>query len=204
MKRLEARCSIAAFGLLLGCGRTDAKVVSAQPSVTAVPSATDSSKATGQRDEGLSAISTGGPPFTVGTVEQRSDAGGATLLTDVRSARHAGFDRIVFEFAASARPGYHVEYIDRPVRKCGSGAVTPIAGDGWLEVRFEPADAHTPSGAPTIAKREQRLDLGVVKELEQTCDFEAHVTWVVGVSRPNQYRVIVLQKPERVVVDIKH
>jgi hypothetical protein len=122
----------------------------------------------------------------------------------VRSARHAGFDRVVFEFAAEARPGYHVEYIDKPVRKCGSGDTTPIAGDGWLEVRFEPTDAHTPSGAPTITKREQQVELGVLRELEQTCDFEAQVTWVLGVSRPNRYRVLALKQPARIVVDIRH
>jgi hypothetical protein len=138
-----------------------------------------------------------------GTVEQAAVAAGAGLLMDVRSARHDGFDRVVFEFA-QGRPGYHVEYIDRPVRRCGSGEPTPIAGDGWLEVRFFVAEAHTQSGAPTIAQREQHPALPVVKELEQTCDFEGHVTWVVGVSRPNKYRVLCLEKPDRVVVDITH
>jgi hypothetical protein len=122
----------------------------------------------------------------------------------VRAARHDGFDRVVFEFGSGAAPGYHLEYIDRPVRKCGSGAATPIAGDAWLEIRFTPANAHTPSGAPTIANRNQTVDVGVVKELEQTCDFEAVVVWVVGVGRPNAYRVMALNDPMRLVVDVKH
>jgi hypothetical protein len=138
----------------------------------------------------------------VGTVEQASTAQGAALLVDVRSARHDGFERVAFEFA-QARPGYRVEYVDKPVRRCGSGEPTAIAGDGWLEVRFYVAEAHTPSGAPTIARREQRPELALVKELEQTCDFEGYVTWVVGVSRPNKYRVITLTKPDRIVIDIK-
>ena len=58
--------------------------------------------------------------------------------------------------------------------------------------------------APTIGKREQSLALGVLKELEQTCDFEAQVAWVLGVSRPNRYRVLTLQQPARVVVDVRH
>jgi hypothetical protein len=126
------------------------------------------------------------------------------LLTDVRAARHDGFDRIVFELGSGSAPGYHLEYIDRPVRKCGSGEATPVAGDAWLEIRFEPANAHTPSGAPTIAKRNQTVELEVVKELEQTCDFEAVVVWVVGVKRPNRYRVLTLDDPLRLVVDVKH
>jgi len=139
----------------------------------------------------------------VGTAEQASAAAGSGLLIDVRSARHEGFDRVAFEFA-QARPGYHVEYIDKPVRRCGSGEVTAMAGDGWLEVRFHVAEAHTPSGAPTIAMREQRPALTLVKELEQTCDFEGYVTWVVGVSRPNKYRIITLANPDRIVIDIEH
>jgi hypothetical protein len=145
-----------------------------------------------------------GQEFTAGIVEFRPAPREVALLTDVRAARHDGFDRVVFELGSGSAPGYHLEYIDRPVRKCGSGDVAPIAGDGWLEVRFEPANAHTPSGAPTIAKREQALDLEVVKELEQTCDFEAVVSWVVGVKRPNRYRVLTLNEPMRLVVDVKH
>ncbi|HYJ08316.1 MAG TPA: hypothetical protein VEX18_04890 [Polyangiaceae bacterium] len=145
-----------------------------------------------------------GREFTAGIVEHKPPPRAVALLTDVRAARHDGFDRIVFEFGSGSPPGYHLEYIDRPVRKCGSGDATAIAGDGWLEVRIEPAHAHTPSGAPTIRDRDQQLDLGVVKELEQTCDFEAIVSWVVGVKRPNRYRVLTLNEPLRLVVDVKH
>ena len=144
-----------------------------------------------------------GPPFIVGTTERAPAGEGAALLIDVRSARHERFDRVAFEFAQGG-PGYHVEYIDRPVRRCGSGEATTIAGDAWLEVRLNMAEAHTPSGAPTIALREQRPVLPLVKELEQTCDFEGYVTWVLGVARPNKYRVLTLTHPSRIVIDIEH
>lgn len=145
-----------------------------------------------------------GQELTAGIIEYRPAPREVALLTDVRAARHAGYDRVVFEFGKGSAPGYHLEYIDRPVRQCGSGDTTPIAGDGWLEVRFEPANAHTPSGAATVAKREQVVELEVVKELEQTCDFEAVVSWVVGVKRPNRYRVLTLNEPMRLVVDVEH
>jgi hypothetical protein len=137
-------------------------------------------------------------------VETPPTAASAALLTDVRAARHDGFDRVVFELDDRSAPGYHLEYVDKPVRRCGSGETTPIAGDAWLEVRLEPSNAHTEAGAPTIADRERSLNLEIVQELEQTCDFEAVVTWVVGVKRPNPYRVSTLNDPLRLVVDIKH
>jgi hypothetical protein len=191
MMRLSPWFFLVFVWLTLGCGRPGARSTSAPsavvPSASVVPTAKQAP----------------GPPFIVGTAEQVLEAAGLGLLLDVRSARHEGFDRVAFEFAQT-RPGYHVEYIDKPVRRCGSGETTAIAGDGWLEVRFYVAEAHTPSGAPTIAKRDQHPGLAIVKQLQQTCDFEGYVTWVIGVSRPNKYRVITLTKPERIVIDIQH
>jgi len=123
------------------------------------------------------------------------------LQTGVRAAAHAGFDRVVFEFEGGV-PGYHLEYVDRPVRDCGAGEPRAIAGDGWLEVRMSPANAHTEAGKPTIAEREITPGLPNVREIERTCDFEAVVTWVIGTGSPNRYRVFELTDPPRLVVDI--
>jgi hypothetical protein len=79
-----------------------------------------------------------------------------------------------------------------------------VAGDSWLEVRLVPADAHDEAGRALIADRERQMSLGVLRELEQTCDFEAHVTWVLGLASPNRYRVLELQSPPRLVVDVRH
>ena len=121
----------------------------------------------------------------------------------MRTARNDGYDRIVFELRGAV-PGYHVEYVDSPVRDCGAGDVRTIAGDGWLEVRLSPAVAHTEAGAPTIAERERALALPILRELELTCDFEAVVTWVVGVASPHRYSVLELTDPPRLVIDIQH
>lgn len=143
------------------------------------------------------------PEWTAGIIDRpQPDAPAATLVA-VRTAAHDGFDRIVFEFAEQV-PGYHTEYIDRPVRKCGSGNVTQVAGDGWLEVRMYPANAHTEEGQPTVAERERMPNLPVLSELELTCDFEAVVTWVFGVESPNRYQVRELSSPPRLVVDVRH
>ncbi|MDY6981704.1 MAG: hypothetical protein SV422_01310 [Pseudomonadota bacterium] len=141
------------------------------------------------------------PDLTAGIIDQpRRNASTATLVA-TRTGVHDGFDRIVFEFDEHV-PGYHIEYIDRPVRKCGSGDVTQVAGDGWLEVRMSPAKAHTDEGRPTLTVREHTLNLAVLSELEMTCDFEGIVTWVAGVASPNRYQVRELDNPPRLVVDI--
>jgi hypothetical protein len=130
-------------------------------------------------------------------------AGEPRLLRAVRAASNVGYDRVVFEFADGV-PGYHLEYVDKPVRDCGAGDVKPIAGDGWLEVRFYPANAHTEQGEPTVRERELHPALPIVREIERTCDFEAVVTWVIGTASPNRYKVFELGTPPRLVVDILH
>jgi hypothetical protein len=126
------------------------------------------------------------------------------VLRDVRTASQEGFDRIVFEFEGSAVPGYRVEYIDPPAIQCGSGEPVEIAGAALLQVRLIPAQAHTDAGEATVQERERHPGLPVLQELESTCDFEAHVTWVLGLAERNRFRVQELPNPARLVIDIQH
>lgn len=142
--------------------------------------------------------------WTAGVVERRRADLRPVALRSVRTARNPGFDRAVWEFEGVELPGYHLEYVDAPVRRCGSGEVTEIRGQGWLRVRLTPARAHTEAGEATVRERERRLDLPVLRELESTCDFEGNVEWVLGVAHPNRYRVMELHDPARLVVDVRH
>lgn len=141
---------------------------------------------------------------TAGITDKKYEIKSAALLKEVRTAQHEVYDRVTFEFESAEMPSYHIEYIDKPVRACGSGEVINLKGDGWLEIRFQPANAHTEKGEPTMEKRELTPNHTILKELKQTCDFEADVTWVLGVSIPNKYRVLELENPTRLAIDIKH
>lgn len=141
---------------------------------------------------------------TAGITEKKYEIKSAAVLKEVRTAGHDGYDRVVFEFEGAEMSGYHVEYIDKPVRQCGSGNVVDLKGDGWLEIRFYPANAHTEEGKPTVENREQSPNHKIIKELKLTCDFEAEVEWVLGVASPNKYRVLELKNPTRLAVDIKY
>lgn len=141
--------------------------------------------------------------WTAGIVQKEASDSEPAVLQAVREAQHEGFDRVVFEFQEHL-PGYYLEYVDRPVRQCGSGHGVSLAGDGWLEVRLRPARAHTSDGEPTVTERERELQLTLLRELQLTCDFEADVTWVLGLSAPNRYRVSELSDPPRLIVDVQH
>ena len=126
----------------------------------------------------------------------------ATLL-EVRTASHDGFERIVFAFGDGPMPGYRVEYVDRPVRACGSGEVVELPGDAWLSIVLEPAQAHTEEGKPTVAERSRSLAYENIKALKLICDFEGQVGWVVAASAPQRYRTLELKEPVRLVVDVR-
>jgi len=146
------------------------------------------------------------PPYegTAGIVDEPPAGRRVATLVGVETGRHATYDRNVFTFAGSDLPGYHLEYVDQPVRRCGSGEPVELPGDGWLEVRLEPAAAHDEDGRPTLGRRRLAPAHPVVLEAVLTCDFEAVVTWVLAVESPNRYRVLELTEPARLVVDVRH
>lgn len=139
-----------------------------------------------------------------------ASAGGSTpgaqdplpVNTGIRTARQDGYDRVVFDLDSRV-PGYRIEYVDSPQYECGSGEAVRVPGDGWLQVAFEPANAHTEEGQPTVQRRLVDPAGANLRELRRICDFEAHVTWVIGVGAPNPYRAFVLDGPPRLVVDVR-
>jgi hypothetical protein len=142
--------------------------------------------------------------WTAGGTRARRRTGAIATLREVRAAPNASFDRFVVGFGPDAIPGYRIEYVDRPVRQCGSGEATQVAGDGWLAITLHESRAHDDQGRATIQQRERALSLPVLREWEFTCDFEAEVQIVLGVGSPNRYRVLELANPSRLVVDIQH
>lgn len=126
------------------------------------------------------------------------------VLREVRAARNEGYDRVVLEFAGDGVSGYRVEYLKGQATQCGSGNPVPIAGQALLSVRLQPAQAHDDAGKATIKDRERKPELPVITEMEQICDFEGQVEWVLGLTAKKPYRVLELASPPRIVVDVQH
>jgi hypothetical protein len=126
------------------------------------------------------------------------------VLTALRSGVHSEYERFTVELdAPGGLPGYHLEYVDRPLHDCGSGEPTYPVGDAWLELRLDPAAAHTAAGQPTLGGRDTALGLDLLLRVYRTCDFEGVVTLVLAVSEPNPFRVLRLAHPARIVVDVE-
>lgn len=100
------------------------------------------------------------------------------------------------------QPTYTVQYAQPPFTDCGSGNPHSVPGNAWLTIKMTPAQGHG-AGQATLP-RETSYRCANLRHLSITCDFEAGLTFVIGVNAKKPYRVIELQNPTRLVVDIKH
>jgi len=125
------------------------------------------------------------------------------VLIAVRSGRHEGFDRAVFEFR-DGLPGYRIEYVKPPIIADPSGLPVQIAGNAFLQVRMEPAAGHDPNTGASTAPIEVSTGLPSLVEMKRAGDFEAVLTWVLGLRAEVDFRVFELMEPFRLVIDVKH
>jgi hypothetical protein len=148
------------------------------------------------------------PPSSTPTTTDVSEvrAGVTAHLSAVRLARRAGHDRLVFEFADRV-PGYTAGYRPLPARADASGEEIPLPGSGaLLQVTLTPATAagwgdgeRTYFGPSTVA-----ANTAAVTEVKAAGDFEAMLTWAVGLRAEAPFQVLVLDGPPRLVVDFQH
>jgi hypothetical protein len=91
----------------------------------------------------------------------------APTLVAVRAGRHAGFDRVVFEFRGPVPAARRVRYVGELVQD-GSGEPVPLAGGASLEVVFQGANAHDDQGRPTVSPRRFSPGFTALKEVART------------------------------------
>lgn len=123
-------------------------------------------------------------------------------LSAVRLSSGDGQDRLEFEFTDRV-PGYTVGYQPLPARADASGAEIPLPGaDAMVQIAFNPATAEgwgggarTYSGAASLSAAG-----GSVTEAKSAGDFEAVLTWVVGLRSVVPFRVEALDGPPRLAV----
>lgn len=184
-----------------GCGR--AHKSSAPPGGYSVSSSTPTT----------ATAATGVDPLAgAGTTPVVAAATGSetALLNRIAVGRHEGYDRVVFQFQ-SGLPGYRVEYVQPPLKEDGSGKPVSVQGNAVVVVRMEPAsgfDLNTGEGV-MVYKGPRRIDgsgagTSVVQELVRTGDFEAVLSWAIGLSDKVDFRIQTAQSPARLIVDFRN
>ncbi|MGF1662479.1 MAG: hypothetical protein ACFCVG_08405 [Kineosporiaceae bacterium] len=152
----------------------------------------------------------GDGPFPADTSPDTADPRGEQVLfTDFRIGRQDGFDRVVWEFAGTGRPGWTVGYTDSPSRQ-GSGAPVDLPGEATLEVLISnvgiPGDVEVPEGTTPYGGPPARAAAGteIVTEVVVGGAFEGTHDAFAGVAEEAPFRVYLLADPTRVVLEVQH
>ncbi len=125
-------------------------------------------------------------------------------LVDVRVGEHDGYDRVVFEFDGAV-PEYILSQASPPYTEDPSGLPVEVGGDAaWQLVllggtRVTP-DYETTYDGPLSFQR----DFAKLVHLVEAGDFEAVSTWYIGMTGESCARILPLDDPTRLVIDIEH
>lgn len=152
-------------------------------------------------------------PLSGGTLEPKQSPAiqdrETMFLTDVEVEIEDCVERVSFKFKESEPgPGYDASYqpADVATKQDGSGKPIAIAGENFLVVRMFPAmtaeiegedvmQTYTgPSSIPAPAEAQ------MIREVAKTGDFEAQVTWVIGLD--NEHPFTVTASNDELVVEI--
>ena len=117
-------------------------------------------------------------------------------LTDVEVDIEDCVERVTFKFEPSEQgPGYNVSYQPAEMAKIqdGSGKRLEIAGDDFLVVRLFPAMTAKIEGEDVEPTYDgpRRIsapgDAKMLREVALTGDFEAQVTWAIGLDNKHPF-----------------
>ena len=206
--------------LLAGCG-SGAREAGPVPTTPAVepadsePAASTSGEGESKpKPTGSSTTSEAQPPAPVVCQPQTGGEDGVFMnLTDVRVGAHDGFDRIVFEFSEpkpnpagnGGIPYYEIRQAKPPFTQDPSDMPLDVFGDAFVHLVVQGATGYDFDGNPTYGgSRVLTPGFGTLAQAAQAGDFEATLTWVLGLSRPTCWDVQELHDPDRLVIDFHH
>ncbi|MEO6796203.1 MAG: hypothetical protein ABI401_05130 [Candidatus Dormibacter sp.] len=151
---------------------------------------------------GLSGIVTASADSAFSCAAQSGGVAGVpATVSAVRVAHHNGYDRLVFEFAASASgavPAYQLTpQSSSHFTRDASGQLVTLQGSAGIRAVFR--NTTVGSGVPGDIK----AGLPAIREVANIGDFERVTSYGIGLSSGACFRVSELTGPSRVVIDVQ-
>ena len=167
-----------------------------RPSTVATPTTTPAARQVSPRSPGPLTWSTG-PRVTAQTDP-------AAQLTGFRTAEHATFDRVVFQFRGRV-PGYDVRYVPA-VTQDPSDRPIPLQGRAFLQVVLRHASTSPGPGGGPIPSFVDTVTTSFpsLKQVKAAGDFEHYLSFGIGLDHRVGFRVVTRTDPSRVVIDVAH
>jgi hypothetical protein len=191
IKRSAGLAAVAGLAVLTGCGSAPAGSPGpAAPATSATAAATASSTpagSTAQLDDA-----------------SRACAQPGSYLTAVRTGKHGGYDRVVFQFSGGL-PAVTAERV-ATVYADPRGTPVSLAGKSRLHVVFRGASGNCPqpahrtwTGPSVLTPRYPQLLM-----VKAAGDFEGYLSFGIGLAARGGYHISSLAGPDRVVIDFTH
>ncbi len=125
-------------------------------------------------------------------------------IVDVRYATHADYDRVVFEFEQGT-PELTLDRATPPFTQDASGEPIAVDGDSFLRLTMRGGTRQTDEGTSSFdGPTDFDPGLPTLVDLVQGGDFERQSTWYLGLSTEACARVLLLDGPPRLVIDVEH
>jgi hypothetical protein len=132
------------------------------------------------------------------------------LLRAIRVGHHNTYDRVVFEFCGSSVPQHNVGYVAGKIHMDPSDLILSLRGRAFVRVVFHGGTIDTARYAPdpvTAPRYSGPLRLspnyGLLKELAFAGDFEAVLSFGIGIDHVAALHVQTLASPPRLVIDFR-
>ncbi|WP_328519995.1 AMIN-like domain-containing (lipo)protein [Kribbella sp. NBC_00359] len=190
------------------------KTILAALAVMAVPAAAFAAPAltgssTAPRTASTATVAAASCPSGWGSLPEANSRMTPAPVTNVRTGRHACFDRIVVDVRGRAA-GYDVRYV-KNVYTDGAGFLVPLRGGAKLQIVVR-APAYDDNGKATYLPKNDRELTNVagyttLRQLASAGSFEGQTTIGVGVRARLPFRVYTLAGPgsnTRLVIDVAH
>ena len=145
------------------------------------------------------------PPFEGDTqpATREASADAQVTVSEIRTGRQDGYDRVVLEMGGTGTPGWDVRYVDQAYSQ-GTGDPVEVAGEAVLQVTITGAGYPHDTGVEEWAGPDPLPGNGTrtVTEVAWDATFEGTSVAFVGTTGEAPFRVYALEDPTRVVVEV--
>ena len=213
MRRIHRSAAVLAVSLLIltACSGTDPSSTAGQISPPASAAGSTPASAGASAPEASVGIASLEPipsedlgPFSceLPVVEDPSVA--IANIVDVRYATHPDYDRVVFEFEQGT-PELTLDRATPPFTQDASGEPIAVDGDSFLRLTMRGGTRQTDEGTSSFdGPTDFDPGLPTLVDLVQGGDFERQSTWYLGMGSEACARVLLLDGPPRLVIDVEH
>jgi hypothetical protein len=124
-------------------------------------------------------------------------------IVDVRYASHPDYDRVVFEFDQGT-PELTLDQATPPFTQDASGEPITVDGESFLRLTMRGGTRQTDEGTSSFdGPTDFDPGLPTLVDLVQGGDFERQSTWYLGLAAETCARVLLLDGPPRLVIDVE-